>query len=44
MGKAVPGAPFSVYVSDVSLIKEELGVKMENDLDQSIAGTIAFHQ
>ena len=44
MGKAVPGAPFSVYVPDVSLIKRELGVKMENDLDQSIAKTIAFHQ
>ena len=43
MGKALPGVPPSVYVPDVSLIKEELGVEMKNDLDQSIAKTIAFY-
>ena len=44
MGKALPGVPPSVYVPDVSLIRKELGVEVENDLDQSIAKTIAFHQ
>ena len=44
LGTPVPGAPPSVYVPDASLIKRELGVKMQNNLDQSIAKSIAFHQ
>jgi dTDP-glucose 4,6-dehydratase len=40
LGTPVPGIPPSVYVPDVSLIRRELKVVMENDLDQSIEKTI----
>ena len=42
--RAIPGTPPQVYVPDVSKICREPGVVMENDLDESIEKTIAFHQ